>query len=340
MRKSATLPRAPLGLFPGRPDPRLYDAVVAALRSRHYSPRTEDAYVHWIRRFIAFHRGGHPAEMAEPEVNAFVSDLAVRGRVAASTQTQALSALLFLFRYVLRRPLGHIEDLVRAKKPKRIPVVLSKSEVEIVLASIQGVPSLVCQLQYGSGLRLMEALCLRVKDLDFARGELIVWDGKGSQDRPTVLPRRLFVPLQAHLRNVFLQHELDVARGFGRVPLPTAICRKYRSADREWCWQWLFPARSHYIDSLTGISHRHHLHETVVQKAVRQAVSVLGLSKKVTTHTFRHSFATHLLECGQDIRTVQELLGHKSVRTTQIYTHVLNRGGLGVTSPLDSVDFG
>jgi integron integrase len=277
---------------------------------------------------------------AEQHVNEFLTHLAVEGNVAASTQNQALAALLFLYEHVLNEPLDRIEGVVRAQKPPRVPVVMSREEVSAVLSATTGVPRLVCMLLYGSGLRISEAVSVRVKDLNFDRRELVVRDGKGAQDRVTMLPDSLRGPLQEHLRRVKAQHDADLAAGTGTVALPGALARKYPNADREWAWQRVFPARSHYVDRETGIRRRHHLHETVVQKAVRRAALEAGIGKHVTSHTFRHSFATHLLESGYDIRTVQELLGHQDVRTTQIYTHVLNRSGHGVRSPLDGITSG
>ena len=334
MNHPAAERRSPLGLFPGQTAPRLYDRMVEVLRTRHYSRRTEKAYLHWIRHFLLFHNGTHPREMAEGDVNRFLTHLAVEKNVAASTQNQALAAVLFLYEHVLEQPLNRIEGVVRARKPKRLPVVMTRDEVEAVLAPLDGLPRLVCALQYGSGFRVLEALQLRVKDLDFSGGEIILRDAKGRKDRVTMLPEVLVEALQDHLQRVREQHETDLKNGLGQVPLPHALARKYPNADREWGWQWVFPASSHYVDQ-TGIRHRHHLHESVIQKAVHEAARQAGLAKHVTTHTFRHSFATHLLEDGYDIRTVQELLGHKDVRTTMIYTHVLNRGGRGVHSPLD-----
>jgi integron integrase len=273
--------------------------------------------------------------MGELEVNQFLTHLAVHDRVAASTQNQALAALLFLYDNVLNRPLGQIEGVVRARRPRRLPVVLTRQEVQAVFHELEGTPRLVCMLLYGSGLRLVEALRLRVKDIDFSRNEIRVRDGKGQKDRVTMLPTAVRNPLQAHLEKGRRQHAKDLARGLGRAPLPDALARKYPTADRQWAWQWVFPASSHYVDRRTGVRHRHHLHETVIQKAVREAVRRAGLAKPASCHTFRHSFATHLLEDGCDIRTVQELLGHKDVKTTMIYTHVLNRGGKGVQSPMD-----
>jgi len=329
--------RPPVRLFEDREQPRLYDHAVRIFRGRHYSPRTQKAYLHWIGRFLQFHAGRHPRTLREDEVNAFLTDLAVNEKVAASTQNQALAALLFLYKHVLDQPLDHVEGIVRATRPKRLPVALTREEVGRVIAELDGVPRLVCMTLYGSGLRLTEGLSLRVKDLDLGRGEILVRDGKGAKDRVTTLPSVLKRPLVEHLRIVRFQHAADLEHGRGRVPLPYAQRRTYVSADREWGWQWVFPATSHYRDRETGIEHRHHLHESVVQKAVRRAARAAGIAKHVTAHTFRHSFATHLLEDGYDIRTVQELLGHADVRTTMIYTHVLNRGGLGVRSPLDGL---
>ncbi len=335
MNNSAACRPSPLELFPGQASPRLYDRVVEVLRTLHYSRRTEEAYLHWIRRFLLFHAHAHPRQLAEGDVNRFLTHLAVQQNVAASTQNQALAAVLFLYEHVLEQPLNRIEGVVRARRPKRLPVVLTPEEVGAVLAHLRGVPRLVCTILYGSGLRLLEGLQLRVKDLDFGRGEITVRDGKGRKDRLTMLPNAVHEPLDEHLRHVREQHEGDLKRGLGRVPLPDALVRKYPNADREWGWQWVFPASSHYLDRGTSIQHRHHLHESVIQKAVHEAARRGGLAKHLTTHGFRHSFATHLLEDGYDIRTVQELLGHKNVETTMIYTHVLNRGGRGVHSPLD-----
>jgi len=328
---------SPIGLFPEQPLPRLYDRAIQVLRTRHYSPRTEKAYLHWIARFITFHRGRHPREMAEKDVNEFLSDLAIRHNVAVSTQDQALAAVLFLYEHVLDQPLNRVEGIVRARKPQRLPVVLTRAEVGAVLSCLDGLPGVVGLMLYGSGLRLLEALSLRVKDLDFGRGEILVRDGKGATDRVTMLPEAVRDPLERHLVDVRARHEADLRAGVGRVPLPGALSRKYRNADREWIWQWVFPASSHYLDRETGIRYRHHLHQSVVQKAVRAATRAARIPKHVTPHAFRHSFATHLLEDGYDIRTVQELLGHKDVRTTMIYTHVLNRGARGVFSPLDRI---
>lgn len=296
-------------MFPGRGSPRLYDHAVEVLRARHYSPRTQKTYLHWIGRFVRFFEGRHPRLLDGEDVNSFLTDLAVGRKVAAATQNQALAAILFLYRHVLDEPLEWIEGIVRARRPKRVPVVLTREEVEALLDAMLGVPRLVCMLQYGSGPRVVEALSVRVKDLDFGRGELVVRDGKGAKDRVTVLPRALYEPLEEHLRTIRRQHIDDLGRGLGRVPMPSALARKYPNADREWPWQWVFPATRHYTDRETGILHRHHLHESAVGKEVRRAAAIAVPAKRVSTHALRHSFATHLLEDGYDIRTVQELLG-------------------------------
>ncbi|MGD1148338.1 MAG: integron integrase [Thermoanaerobaculaceae bacterium] len=318
--------------------PRLLDRVRAALRARHYSPRTEDAYVAWIRRFILFNGKKHPKDMGDVEINTFLSHLATEGHVAASTQNQALAALLFLYQEVLGMRVPWLDCLVRARKPMRLPVVLGRDEVRRLLASVQGTPNLVCRLLYGTGMRLLEGLRLRVKDIDFERNEIIVREGKGDKDRHTVLPGSLRAPLEEHLARVRALHDADLAAGAGRVQLPGALGAKFPNADREWPWQWVFPARTVWRDEATGNLLRHHLHETAVQKAVRAAALQAGLTKPVGCHTLRHSFATHLLEDGYDIRTIQELLGHRDVSTTMIYTHVLNKvGGRGVRSPVDGL---
>jgi integron integrase len=315
---------------------RLLDQVRDAIRLKHYSIRTEQAYIGWIKRYIFFHDVRHPAEMGTAEVEAFLTHLAVKENVAASTQNQALSALLFLYREVLRQDLGPI-DALRAKKPKRLPTVLTKQEVRRVLGHLLGTHQLMAKLLYGSGLRLMECVRLRVKDLDFAQRQIIVRDAKGMEDRVTMLPESLIAPLQDHLRGVKRLHEEDLAKGHGAVYLPYALDRKYPNANREWLWQYVFPAHRLSVDPRSGVVRRHHLDESGLQKAVRAAAQATGITKKVSCHTFRHSFATHLLESGYDIRTVQELLGHKDVKTTMIYTHVLNRGAMAVRSPLDQV---
>ena len=318
--------------------PRLLDAVRATLRARHYSPRTEDAYVGWIRRFILFHGKRHPREMGDVEINTFLSHLAVEGHVAASTQNQALAALLFLYREALGLEVPWLECLVRARRPARLPVVLSRDEVRRLLTGVRGTPNLVCRLLYGTGMRLLEGLQLRVKDLDFERNEILVRNGKGGKDRHTMLPVSLRAPIEEHLARVQALHVADLAAGAGRVRLPGALSLKYPNAGREWPWQWVFPATTVWNDETTGALMRHHLHESAVQKAVRAAARQAGLTKPVGCHTLRHSFATHLLEDGYDIRTIQELLGHKDVSTTMIYTHVLNKaGGRGVRSPVDGL---
>ena len=317
--------------------PKLLDRVREALRLRHASRSTEKSYVGWIRRYIFFHGKRHPAEMGAPEVTSFLSSLAVQGHVAASTQNQALSALLFLYRHVLHQNLPWLEDVVRAKRPTHLPIVLTRDEVRTVIFELDGTPRLMATLLYGAGLRLLECARLRVQDIDFARNQIVVRDAKGAKDRVTILPGVVKAPLTQHLQRMKQQHEADLTRGAGWVELPWALGRKYPNAGREWPWQWVFPATRFYFERATGQRRRHHLHETVVQRAVIQAVRRLRLTKRATPHTLRHSFATHLLEDGRDIRTVQELLGHNDVSTTMIYTHVLNQGPAGVTSPADRV---
>jgi len=313
------------------------ESVRAALRTRHYSIRTEHTYVHWIKRFLYFHGLRHPSELGEKEVADFLSDLAVQGKVSASTQNQALNALVFMYKRVLDRPLGDITGAVRAKRPRRLPVVLTQDEVRALFRQMHGVPWLVACLLYGSGLRIMEGVRLRVKDMEFARHAIIVRDGKGAKDRVVTLPDEVVEPLQSHLGWVKTLHDKDLEAGMGEVYLPHALSRKYPNAAREWGWQYVFPSRAFSVDPHTGIERRHHINESIVQKAVRNAVRKAGINKPASCHTLRHSFATHLLERGMDIRTVQEQLGHKDVRTTQIYTHVLERGGLAVKSPLGEV---
>jgi integron integrase len=315
-------------------------AVREKARVRRLSPRTERAYVGWIRRYVRHHGLRHPAELGEVEVSAFLTHLAAERGVAPSTQTQALCALLFLYEHVLGRPLGRLQDLVWARSRGRVPVVLTHEEVRAVLRSVSGTPWLVAMLLYGSGLRLLECLQLRIKDVDFGRGEIQVRDAKGGRPRVTVLPVAVREPLKRHLEAVRRQHAADLGSGRGGVALPGALAVKYPGAAREWAWQWVFPATRTYVDRGSGERRRHHLHESVVQRAVKQAVRRSGVAKRATCHTLRHSFATHLLESGADIRTVQELLGHKDVSTTMIYTHVLNRGGLGVRSPVDRMEGG
>jgi integron integrase len=315
--------------------PRLLDQVRDAIRTKHYSFRTEKAYVGWIRRFIVFNGTRHPAELGAAEVARYLQHLAVRGRVAASTQNQAFSALIFLYGEVFHRKLEGLETVVRAKRPQRVPVVLSRSEVATLLRRMDGTPRLMCSLIYGAGLRLLECARLRVKDVDLDRSELTVRDGKGRKDRVTVLPSSLAVPLRAQLDRVRRQHQIDLAHGLGSVELPDALERKYPRAPWDLGWQWVFPATRFYDDPRSGRRRRHHLHETILQREFKAAVRLAGLTKPASCHTLRHSFATHLLESGYDLRTIQELLGHSDLNTTMIYTHVLNRGGRGVRSPLD-----
>jgi integron integrase len=318
-----------------RSQPKLLDQVRDAIRARHYSLRTEEAYVRWTKRFILFHAKRHPGAMGVQEVQQFLTHLAVEGRVAASTQSQALSALLFLYQQVLKQDIGWIDDVVRAKQPHRVPVVLTQDEVAAVFRHLSGTPWLLATLLYGSGLRLMEGVRLRVKDLDFAYNQIVVRDGKGQKDRVTMLPLHVQEPLQQHLAAVKQLHTQDCQTGAGYVYLPYALERKYPNAHRDWLWQYVFPAATPSRDPRTGVLRRHHLHRLVLQRAVHAAVRKAQIPKPASCHTLRHSFATHLLEAGYDIRTVQELLGHKDVSTTMIYTHVLQRGGRGVKSPAD-----
>lgn len=333
------MPSAAPPAFPPAPprQPRLLDRVRQALRLRHLSPRTEAAYVAWIRRFVFFHAKRHPDEMGAFEVVAFLSDLAVRGRVSASTQNQALAALLFLYREVLGRELDGLDDAVRARRARTLPVVLSRDEVRRLLAQLPPTPRLVGTLLYGGGLRLLEALRLRVKDVDFARRQLVLREPKAGRDRAVPLPRIAEAPLRRHLAAVRRLHESDLARGLVGPPLPGGLARKYPHAPREWAWQWVFPATRIGTDPDTGRRFRHHLHETAMQRAVKLASQRARLTKRATCHALRHSFATHLLEDGADIRTVQELLGHRELRTTMIYTQVLAQGPLGLRSPADEL---
>jgi integron integrase len=317
------------------PPQKLLDRLRHACRVRHFSPRTEEAYCHWTRRFIAHHGMRHPSEMGAGEVSAFLTALATKERVSASTQNQALSALVFLYRHVLGHPLGDLPTIARVRTPPRLPVVLTRGEVRQLLDALGGVPRVVCALLYGSGMRLLEALSLRVKDMEFERLEITVRQGKGRKDRVTMLPGSLVRELKAHLDTVRQTHDADLARGLGRAVLPNALDAKYPNAGRTWPWQFVFPAARICRDARWGPPNRFHLHESVVQRAVTRAARAAHLSKRVSCHTLRHSFATHVLEDGYDIRTVQELLGHADVSTTMIYTHVLNRGGLGVRSPAD-----
>lgn len=316
------------------PEQRLLPKTRDTLRARHYSRRTEEAYIGWIKRFIFFHNKRHPASMGGEEVNAFLTSLAVDGNVSVSTQGQALAALLFLYRYVLNDPLPWLNDVIRATRPVRVPTVMTTQEVRALLDHLEGTPKLIALLLYGGGMRLLEGLQLRVKDIHFARSEVYVRDTKGKRDRVTTLPRSVEPLLREHLERVRFVHNRDLTRGLGSVFMPTAMERKLPHAAKEWEWQWIFPARTHIRDE-QGVDRRPHLHESVMQRAIREACQRANLGKRVTCHTLRHSFATHLLERGQDIRTVQELLGHRDVSTTMIYTHVLRLGAKGVQSPLD-----
>ncbi len=313
----------------------LLTGVKKEIRLRGYSYRTEQAYVGWVRRFIRFHNRKHPTELGKSEIEDFLSYLAIDLKVAASTQNQALNGLLFMYRHVLKSPMPQLDEVVRSKRPKRLPVVLNRREVKQILDFLEGWHWLVVALLYGAGLRVMEALRLRVKDVDFAKRSIIIREGKGNKDRITVLPTGLMEPLSRHLKNIERQHAQDLAKGFGNVALPFALARKYPGAEKKWSWQWVFPALRRSMDPRTGVYARHHLSASAVNKQLREASRRCGIIKNVSCHTFRHSFATHLLEEGYDIRTVQELLGHKDLATTMIYTHVLNRGGRGVISPLD-----
>jgi integron integrase len=314
----------------------LLDRVREVLRRKHYSYKTEKSYIHWIKRFIAFHKMRLPRDMGAPEVEEFLTHLAVDQQVAASTQNQALSALIFLYRDVYQRDTDWHLDAQRARSKRYLPTVLTVEEVQRVLNRLEGVHQLVANVLYGSGLRLSEGLRLRVKDLDFAQHQIVVRDTKGRESRVTMLPDCLVEPLTEHLQWVKRMHQQDLSLGYGAVELPYALARKYPRAEREWTWQYVFPAFSRSLDPRSGVCRRHHLHESGLQKALKQAVRMAGVQKRVSCHTFRHSFATHLWQNGYDIRTVQELLGHKDVKTTMIYTHVLNRGGRGVRSPLDT----
>lgn len=317
--------------------PRLLDQVRNALRVRHRSPRTEEAYIHWIKRFIRFHDTRHPRELGKEAVSAFLSDLAVSRGVSASTQSQALSAILFLYRHVLGTPLPWLDQVERARKPVRLPVVLARHEVAALLHHMHGTPWLVAALLYGSGLRLLEACSLRIKDIDLNARVLLVRDGKGRKDRRTLIAGHLIEPIAKQCEHVMTLLSTQTRIGAAHVTLPDAIARKYPNASRELAWQWLFPATRTYADPSTGRRYRHHIHETVIQRAITTAARAAGLPKRATSHSLRHSFATHLLEHGSDIRTIQELLGHKDVSTTEIYTHVLNRGPFAIQSPLDGV---
>lgn len=316
--------------------PKLLDQVRNVLRRRHYSYKTEKSYIHWIKHFVAFHQMKSPREMGAPEVEAFLTHLAVVQKVAPSTQNQALSALVFLYREVYQWDTNWNLDAERATPTRYLPTVLTPEEVQSILKLLPGVYQLVAKVLYGSGLRLSEGLTLRVKDLDFAQRQIVVRDAKGRESRVTMLPGSLIEPLTQHLQSVRCTYQQDLEQGYGSVYLPYALERKYPNVEREWIWQYVFPADRRSIDPRTQVCRRHHLHESGLQKALKQAVRSAEIQKRVGCHTFRHSFATHLLQNGYDIRTVQELLGHKDVKTTMIYTHVLNRGGKAVRSPLDS----
>lgn len=317
--------------------PRLLDAARETIRRLHYSYRTEETYLQWMKRFILFSGKRHPRELGASEVTAFLSHLAVERRVGAATQNQALAALLFLYKEVLAEPLPWLDDIVRAKRPVRRPSVLTAAETHKLLSQLQGTKWLMASLLYGAGLRLRECLTLRVKDVDFGYSQILVRDGKGGKDRVTILPGPVVQPLQAHLLRVKALHEQDVAEGYGDVELPDAISRKYPRAPYEWGWKFIFPSHKRSVDPRTGVIRRHHVYEYYLIRGVKSAARTAGITKHVSCHTLRHSFATHLLENGYDIRTVQELLGHSDVSTTMIYTHVLNKGGRGVRSPLEQL---
>ncbi|MBI5343052.1 MAG: integron integrase [Deltaproteobacteria bacterium] len=315
--------------------PGLLERVRAEIRRRHYSRRTEEAYLGWIARYMKYHGLIDPLEAGGSEVEKFLSHLATRKDVAASTQNQALSALLFLYGPVLGKKLERLDEMARAKKPKRLPVVMRRDEVRQVLSRLEGPKWVAAMLMYGAGLRLLECLQLRIKDIDFGYRQITVRAGKGNRDRVTILPTAVETRLRHHLEDVKRLHERDLINGVGYVKLPEALSRKYPDANRQWGWQWVFPAHRQYQDPETGNLYRHHLYETVLQRAVKEAAERSGIEKHVSCHTFRHSFATHLLEDGYDIRTIQELLGHRDVNTTMVYTHVLNKGGKAVRSPAD-----
>ena len=314
---------------------KLLDMVINQIRLKHYSIRTEESYVSWIKRFILFHNKQHPKKMGEEEVERFLSHLAVNRKVSASTQNQALSAILFLYKNVLKKELKFIKNTVSAKRHRHIPVVFTREEIEKIFTHLKGTPWLVANLLYGSGLRLMESIRLRIQDINFDYNQIIVRSGKGEKDRKTILPLSLKSSLKMQLEKVKIIHAEDIRDGFCDVFLPYALSKKYQNASKEFGWQWVFPSSRRSIDPRTGIERRHHINETVIQRAVKNAIHEASINKNGSCHTFRHSFATHLLENGYDIRTIQKLLGHKDVRTTMIYTHVINRGNLGVKSPLD-----
>ena len=315
--------------------PRLLDQVRETIRTKHYSIRTEQIYVQWVRRYILFHNKRHPKDMGEKEINAFLKHLAVNRNVTASTQTQALSAILFLYKEVLEGEIGFIENIYRAKKPRRLPVVFTRQEIREIMQYLSGEKWLMANIIYGAGLRLMECLRLRVKDIDFSYNQITVRDGKGQQDRITMLPESIKHPLKKHIEKVWRIHQKDLKEGYGSVYMPYALSRKYRNADREWGWQYIFPSRNRSVDPRSDKVRRHHLNQQVLQRTIKVAIRKAAINKQGSSHSLRHSFATHLLEDGYDIRSIQELLGHKDVKTTMIYTHVLRRGGQGVKSPAD-----
>lgn len=315
--------------------PRLLDQLRDRIRLKHYSIRTENTYIDWVKRYILFHNKRHPADMGAPEIEQFLSHLAIERNVSASTQNQALAALLFLYKEILAINLPWLKELTRAKRTQRLPVVLTRSEVDRVIAQLEGTHQLMVKLLYGTGIRLMELVRLRIKDVDFERREIIVRSGKGNKDRVTMLPEVIITPLREHLIRVRVLFDNDRADNLSGVYLPNALEVKYPNAGKEWAWYWVFPARGLSRDPRSELVRRHHTDEQTLQRAIRKAAQIARIAKTITPHVFRHSFATHLLESGYDIRTVQELLGHKDVSTTQIYTHVLNRGGRGVRSPLD-----
>ena len=315
---------------------KLLDQLRDQIRLKQYSPRTEKTYINWVREFILFHEKRHPKDMGVPEINRFITHLVVDRQASASTQNQALSAILFLYRNLLRIELDETEiNFIRPKKGKRVPTVLSKDEAHAIIANLTGPYKLMVQIMYGGGLRLMECLRLRVKDIDFENHQILVYDGKGGDDRVTMLPDSIIAPLREHLKRVQAIHQKDISAGYGSVYIPFGLGKKYTAAHKQWIWQYIFPTSTLSTDPETGITRRHHIHETALQRAIREATRLAKIDKQVTPHTFRHSFATHLLQNGYDIRTVQELLGHKDVKTTMIYTHVLDRGPKAVKSPLD-----
>lgn len=315
--------------------PRVLDQVRETIRIKHYSIRTEQIYVQWIRRYILFHNKRHPKNMGEKEINAFLKHLAVNRNVTASTQSQALSAIMFLYKEVIGEEIGFVENIYRAKKPRRLPVVFSRQEIREIMRHLSGEKWLIANIIYGAGLRLMECLRLRVKDVDFSYNQITVRDGKGQQDRITTLPEYIKHPLIKHLEKVWRIHQKDLKEGYGSVYMPYALSRKYRNVGREWGWQYVFPSRNRSVDPRSGKVRRHHLNQQVLQRAIKAAIRKAAINKQGSSHCLRHSFATHLLEDGYDIRSIQELLGHKDVKTTMVYTHVLKRGGQGVKSPAD-----